>query len=137
MGFLMDTNLWIAIERGKLAVADIHAITRQAAIYCSPVNIAEIAFGLNLMTCPKQRLRARLTLRRLRRKPLVRITGDTAVVFGELAAKLSRTPRGHDFRVQDLWLAAQAVQRKATVLTSNAKDFRDIPGLKWLAVPIP
>ena len=33
MGFLIDTNLWIAIERGKLSAADIHAITPQAPIY--------------------------------------------------------------------------------------------------------
>jgi hypothetical protein len=31
----------IAIERGKLSAADIHAITKQAPIYLSPVNIAD------------------------------------------------------------------------------------------------
>ena len=33
MGFLIDTNLWIAIERGKLVAADIHAVTRQELIF--------------------------------------------------------------------------------------------------------
>ncbi len=31
MGFLIDTSLWIAIERGRLSAADIHAITGQVA----------------------------------------------------------------------------------------------------------
>ena len=50
MGFLIDTNLWIAVERGQLSAADIHAVTKQAAIYLSPVNLAEIRFGIEMMT---------------------------------------------------------------------------------------
>jgi predicted nucleic acid-binding protein len=44
VGFLIDTNLWIAVERGQLSPADIHAVTKQATIYLSPVNLAEIRF---------------------------------------------------------------------------------------------
>lgn len=102
----------------------------------SPVNLAEIRFGIELMTDAKSRQRAMATLRRLRRKPLLRITGDTAEVFGILAATLRKTKRGAEFRIQDLWLAAQAVQRNFTILTSNAKDFRDVPDLKWVLVKV-
>jgi predicted nucleic acid-binding protein len=42
-----------------------------------------------------------------------------------------------DFRIQDLWLAAQAVQRDFTLLTANAKDFQDVPGLKLIVVKSP
>jgi len=122
MRFLIDTGLWIAIERGMLAVADIHALTRQQPVYLSPVNVAEFRFGIELMKDEAKRLKAMQTLRRMRRKPLLRITGDTAEVFASLAAKLEKTGRGAEFRIQDLWLAAQAVQRDFTVLTSNAKD---------------
>ncbi len=130
MGFLIDTNLWIAIERGQIAPADIYAITAQSPIYISPVNLAEMRFGVDLMNDPHQRQRALATLRRMQRKPLLRITGETAEVFGRLAAKLTQSGRGAEFRVQDLWLAAQAVQRNFTLLTDNAKDFQDVPGLK-------
>ena len=54
-----------------------------------------------------------------------------------IAAKLTRAGRGADFRIQNLWLAAQAIQREFTVLTSNAKDFEDVPELKWIAVKVP
>ncbi len=89
MGFLIDTRLWIAVERGKLGAADIHVITQQAPIYLSPVNIAEIRFGIDLMTNAAQK---QLPMAMLRRKPYKR-----------------------DF----------------TVLTSNAKDFEDVPGLRF------
>ena len=137
MGFLIDTKLWIAIERGELSAADIHAITRQSPVYLSPVNLAEIRFGIELMTDAKSRQRATATLRRMRRKPLLPITGGTAEVFGILAAKLSQTGRGADFRIQDLWLASQAVQRGFTLLTANAKDFQDVPDLKFVPVNVP
>ena len=134
MGFLIDTNLWIAIERGRLSAADIHAITRQAAIYLSPVNLAEIRFGIDLMADAKHKHRAMAMLRRMRRKPLLRIGAETAEVFGTLAARLAKSGRGHEFRIQDLWLAAQTIERKFTLLTANEKDFRDVPALKFVVV---
>jgi len=134
VGFLIDTNLWIAVERGKLSAADIHAITRQAPIYLSPVNVAEIRFGIDLMKDARQKQRAMAMLRRMRRKPLLRITSETGEVFGMIAAKLAQAGRGADFRIQDLWLASQAIQRDFTVLTANARDFKDVPGLKVVVV---
>ena len=136
MGFLIDTNLWIAIERGRIGAADIHGITRQEPIYVSPVNIAEMRFGIELMAEVKPKQRAMAMLRRMRRKPILRITGETAEVFGTLAAHLTKSGRGADFRVQELWLAAQTIQRGFTLLTANAKNFEDIPDLKHVEVPV-
>lgn len=60
----------------------------------------------------------------------VRITTETGVIFGNLAASLQRVGRGGEFRINDLWLAAQAVQRDLQLLTANPKDFADVPALK-------
>lgn len=136
MGVLIDTNLWIALERGKIAAADIHAITKQEPVYVSPVNLAELRYGVELMTDPKMKQRGNAMLRRVRRKPLLRIGGETAEVFGMLAGQLTAVGRGSYFRIQDLWLAAQAIQRDFQLLTANAKDFRDIPGLQMIEVRI-
>jgi hypothetical protein len=130
MGWLIDTNLWIAVERGALAAADIHAITKQEPVYLSPVNIAELRFGLELLRSGVQKQRATAMLRRLHRKPQLRITVQTAETFGMLAAKIKKAGRDPYVRVNDLWLAAQAIQRDFRLLTSNARDFADIPGLK-------
>jgi predicted nucleic acid-binding protein len=134
VGFLIDTSIWIAVERGRLSAADIHAVTRQAPIYLSPVNLAEIRFGIDLMSDAKQKHKAMAMLRRMRRKPLLRIGAETAEVFGAIAARLAKSGRGHNFRIQDLWLASQAIERKFTLLTANAKDFKDVPGLNYLDI---
>lgn len=134
MGYLIDTSIWVAIERGALSAADIHAITRQEPIYVSPINLAELRYGIELMVDAKLRQRAEKMLSRMRRKPLLRITGETADVFGRLAGHLAKTGRGSEFRIQDLWLAAQAIQRDFMLLTANAKDFRDVPGLHLVEI---
>jgi predicted nucleic acid-binding protein len=137
MGWLIDTSLWIAVERGTLAAADIHAITRQAPIYLSPVNVAEIRFGVEFLSSGAQKQRATAMLQRLRRKPQLRITIGTADTFGRLAARLKAAGRDPHVRVNDLWLAAQAVQRDFRLLTSNARDFADIPGLQMVVLKLP
>jgi predicted nucleic acid-binding protein len=137
VGFLIDTNLWIAIERGKISAADIFAITGAQPVYLSPVNLAEIRFGIELMSDARQKQRAMTTLRRMRRKPLLRITRETAEVFGVVAAKLTKLGRGASFRIQDLWLASQALQRDFTLLTANPKDFKDVPELKVVVLKLP
>lgn len=137
MGWLIDTSIWIAVERGTFGAADVHAITRQEPVYLSPVNVAEIQFGLQLLRGGVQKQKAEAALRRLRRKPQLRITVETAEVFGLLAAKVKKAGRDPNVRINDLWLAAQAVQHNLKLLTSNPKDFEDIPGLKTVALSLP
>jgi hypothetical protein len=136
MGFLIDTSLIIAVERGKISAGDLDALTRQQPVYLSPVNLAEIRYGLERMSDAAKKRRALAFYKRLLRKPLLRITAETGEVFGVLAARLRKAGRGAEFRVQDLWLASQAVHRNLTLLTANPKDFRDVPGLKMLAVSL-
>ncbi len=81
--------------------------------------------------------KASAALRRLRRKPQLRITLEIAEVFGVLAARLKKAGREAGYRINDLWLAAQAIQRDFTLLTANPKDFRDIPRLKMVALRVP
>ncbi len=121
MGWLIDTSLWIAVERGAIGAADIYAITRQEPVYLSPVNVAEIQFGLELLPAGAKKQKAAAALRRLRRKPQLRITIETAEVFGAIAAKLKKARRDPNVRINDLWLAAQAIQRNLKLLTSNPR----------------
>lgn len=137
MGWLIDTSLWVAVERGTIGAADIHAITRQAPVYLSPVNVAELRFGIERMAPGPGRVRALAMLRRLRRKPQLRITTDTADTFGRLAAAIKTAGRDPTVRINDLWLAAQAVQRGFSLLTSNSRDFRDVPELKLVSLTLP
>lgn len=137
MGWLIDTGIWIAVERGRIGAADLHAVTRQDPVYLSPINVAELQFGVDMLRSGALKHRAAAALRRIRRKPQLRITVETAEVFGSIAAALKRSGRNTAHRINDIWLAAQAIQRDFTLLTANPKDFKDIPRLKMVALRLP
>jgi predicted nucleic acid-binding protein len=129
MGFLIDTCIWIDVEQGVLAPADIASVTGNAPVFLSPVTLAEMKYGAEIAKDPDVRQKRLSALRRLQHKPLLMIDAATGITFGELVAALKLQGKGHRQRVQDLWLASQAVQHGYTLLTRNGKDFADIPGL--------
>jgi predicted nucleic acid-binding protein len=59
---------------------------------------------------------------------------ETGLTFGRLAADLDTVGRPSTHRIQDLWLAALAVQHGLAVLTQNPRDFEGIPGLKVMRI---
>ena len=129
MGFLIDTCVWIDIERGVLAPGDVTTLTGDELVFLSPITIAELRFGVEVASDVAVRQRRLAALRRLLRRPLLPIDGGTGEIFGGLAAQIRAAGRQHRYRVQDLWLASQAVQHAFRLLTRNRRDFKDIPGL--------
>jgi predicted nucleic acid-binding protein len=129
VGFLVDTCVWIDVERGALAPADVAALTAGEPVFISPVTLAELRFGADIARDPGMRQRRLVALRRLARKPLLPVDGTTGDIFGSLAAQIRAAGRQHRYRVQDLWLASQALQHACRLLTRNSHDFEDIPGL--------
>ena len=129
MGFLIDTCAWIDVEQGVLAPADVASLTREEPVFLSPVTIAELKFGAEAAKDPGVRQKRLAALRRLQRKPLLPLDGATGDIFGSLAAAIKAAGRQHRYRVQDLWIASQAVQHGFGLLTRNRRDFEDIPGL--------
>jgi predicted nucleic acid-binding protein len=129
MGFLIDTCIWIDVERGTLAPADVAAITGAEPVYISPVTIAEMKFGAENAKTSDLRQKRLASLARLKKKPRLIIDDATGEIFGDIAAQIRKTGLQHNHRVQDLWLASQAIQHGYRFLTHNRKDFADIPGL--------
>ena len=129
MGFLIDTCAWIDVERGALAPADVATLTRGEPVFLSPVTIAELRFGAEIARDLGIRQKRLAALRRLQRKPHLPIDSGSGEIFGSLASTIKTAGRHHRYRVQDLWLASQAIQHGFGLLTRNRRDFEDIPGL--------
>lgn len=134
MGVLIDTCIWIDIEQGSLAPADIVAVIGTEPVYLSPITIAELKFGAECATTPAIRQQRLAALARIRIKPVLRIDEATGEIFGSLAAQLKSSGKSHRPRIQDLWLASQAIQHGFAFLTRNLHDFEDIPGLQVTTV---
>ena len=130
MGFLIDTCIWVDVERGTISPADVARYTKEEPVYISPVILAELSFGAEMAKEERIRQKRLAALSRLRKKPFIVIDEHTGDIFGRLAASLHKSGLDHKYRVQDLWLASQAIQNNLKLLTRNEKDFRDIPGLE-------
>lgn len=129
MGFLIDTCIWVDVERGLIAPSDVAAITGDEPVYISPVTVSELKFGAENAASAAIRQKRLAALARLKKKPVIWIDETTGEIFGDLAAQMRKKGRHHTYRVQDLWIASQAIQHGFRLLTHNKKDFEDIPGL--------
>jgi len=129
MGVIVDTCLWIDVERGAISPADVARYTGEDAVFLSPVTIAELAFGAENAPGEAIRLKRLASLNRLKKRPTLSIDEETGAVFGSVAARLHKRGHGADFRVQDVWMASQAIQHGYRLLTRDIHDFKDIPGL--------
>ena len=130
MGVIVDTSVWVNVERGALTHIDVAEAIGNDNVYLAPPVLAELEYGVNRARTPAQRAKRQSALARIRKKPCLIIDRDTGELFGRMAAELDSlgTPSTH--RVQDLWIAALAVQNGLRVLTENGRDFQDIPGLE-------
>lgn len=135
MGVIIDTSIWIDVERGRLAPADVAALTGDEPVYLAPPVIAELEYGVARAATPAQRHRRAAALARIRGKPCLTMDRETGATFGRLVADLDGTGRPHPHKVNDVWIAALAIQHNLAVLTRNRRDFEAIPGLRIRALP--
>ena len=133
MGVLIDTCIWVDVERGTISPADVETYTKKDPIFISPVTIAELTFGMEMAKMADIRYKRLSAINRLKKKPLLLIDELTGDIFGKIAAYLFSKKQQHRHRIQDIWLASQAIQYDFSFLTCNVKDFNDIPGLKMMS----
>ncbi len=132
---ILDTSIWINVESGRLAPADVADRTGDEPVYLAPPVIAELEYGLHRANDPGQRNRRAAAFARIKRKPCLLIDKETGELFGRLAADLDMAGKPSTHRTHDIWLAALALQHDMAVVTQNERDFADIPGLKLIVLP--
>lgn len=79
MGVILDTSIWVDVERGRLSPADVASVTGAEPVYLAPPVIAELQYGVE---------RAPDAAARARRKPCLILDRETGECFGRLAAHL-------------------------------------------------
>lgn len=134
MGIIIDTCIWVDVERGSLSPADVQKFTKNEPVYMSPVTIAELTFGVEMAKDESIRQHRIASIEKLKKKPILYIDEETGVVFGRLAAYFRSIRQDTKYRIQDLWIASQAVQHSYPILTHNIKDFKDIPGVVLIKI---
>jgi len=131
MAWLIDTNVAIHLRDGNDAVLD-RVARLDSMPLLSVVSAVELEGGV--YRDPRQAAirRARLDFL-LSRLAILAFDAETAAAYGRIvsATGYSRT------NVLDRMIAAQAIVHRATLITMNPADFRDIPGLAMEAWDVP
>ena len=117
MKYLLDTNIIVALSEN----ADEHVVMRAALcdagdMVTSSIALAEVAFGTERGDAPTMELLRAF----VEEVPVLDFDYKAALAYAQLPFKRASFDR---------LIAAHAVSQDLIVVTGNAKDFADVPGL--------
>ena len=121
---LIDTNAYSALFAGSIGVADV--IAESEVILLSPIVIAELLDGFLGGTRERENRRFLERFREKSRTVGVPITDATAEWFAAVKQQLRR--KGVPIPINDVWIAASAMEHGATLLSLD-NHFGSIEGL--------
>ena len=128
MALLIDSSVFISLERQSRPVGDLESTVGVEAVALAAITASELLAGV---------IRADTQERHLRRSAFVEAILDVVPVFAfdwsvgrvhaEIMARLVAS--GQRIGTHDLLIAATAIAYGYSVLTDNLRDFSRIPGL--------
>lgn len=131
MTYLLDTNACVALINGtqrEVRQRFRRAVARHATMLVSSVVAFELWYGVE----KSQRREANTDrLNAFLAGPLewIDFDEDDAQEAGAVRAELERA--GKPIGAYDVMIAGQARRRRATLVTSNGREFARVSGLKW------
>ena len=129
MGVLIDSNVFIDAERGRLDLADKVRGREVEEFFISAVTASELLHGVwRAKDAAMRARRAAFVEGILERFPILPIELAVARAHAQLWADLAA--RGLPIGSHDLWLAASCVAHGHSLITRNQREFKRIPGLK-------
>lgn len=127
MAYLLDTNVAIHLRDGDPAITRKVAALNDA-ILLSIITQVELEGGVYRDPANAAVRRARLDVL-LNGLPVVSFDAAAAQAYGGIVASVGYSRR----KLLDRTIAAQALVHRATLVTLNPDDFKDVPGLQLLA----
>ena len=124
MKILLDTNAYVDFKRNVTEVVDV--IVGAQTILFSPIVLGELMFGFRNGTRFKENMKELQSFLNHEAVELVEIGHITADRFSRIAAQLRQ--QGTPIPTNDIWVAAQAMEHGAELLTSD-QHFQHIAGL--------
>jgi len=131
MAFLIDSSVFIELERLQRPLATLEERTRKEPVYITSITASELLHGVHRAdTAVRRGIRESFVEMTLQRLPILPFDLDVARVHARVWADLRR--RGVSIGAHDTIIAATALHLDLTVLTHNERHFGRVPDLRLL-----
>ncbi len=128
MGFVVDSSVIIASERGQLSMDELRERLAADSVAFAAITASELLHGVHRAeTTARRQRRHDFVERLLNRVPILPFDLDVARRHAALWADLARA--GSPIGAHDLIIAATALTYQLTVATRNVREFGRVEGL--------
>ena len=133
MGLILDTNVFIDLEQGRLQQASIPALQTEP-VFMAAITVSELLAGVKLAKTTEEHLRRHTSVESiLSHVPVLEFDTEVARTYAELYAYALQQTTRSNLNVHDLQIAATALVYGYSLLTTNTNDSKDIPSLKVIS----
>jgi predicted nucleic acid-binding protein len=130
MGLVIDTNVFIDAENGRLDLTSLDTFSDNGDAYIAAITVSELLTGVHLARTADIRIRRSAFAEGIIAKlPVLEFNEEVARCYGELYAHFLRPRAKATTNVHDLQIAATCIAHGFAVLTSNVADYNKVPGL--------
>ena len=130
MGLVIDTNVFIDAENGRLDLTSLDTFSDNGDAYIAAITVSELLTGVHLARTADIRIRRSAFAEGIISKlPVLEFNEEVARCYGELYAHFLRPRAKATTNVHDLQIAATCIAHGFAVLTSNVSDYKKVPGL--------
>ena len=130
MGLVIDTNVFIDAENGRLDLTSLDTFSDNGDAYIAAITVSELLTGVHLARTADIRIRRSAFAEGIISKlPVLEFNEEVARCYGELYAHFLRPRAKATTNVHDLQIAATCIAHGFAVLTTNVADYKKVPGL--------
>jgi predicted nucleic acid-binding protein len=133
MGLIIDTNVFIDAENGRLELGAIPVLQTEP-VFIAAITVAEMLAGVKLAKTPEEYMHRHTYAESiLNTIPVLDFDTEVARTYAELYVQALGQQRCSNLNVHDLQIAATALVQGYSILTTNVDDFKGVPGVKLLS----
>ena len=122
----LDTNVFDKVDEGD---GQVLAYLEETSEICTSVIVAgELFYGFKGGNKEKQNIRKLDEFLSENEVEVALVSTETAKIYGQIAHHLKKM--GKPVPTNDMWIAAQAMELGAELVTFDRKHFKEIPGLR-------
>ena len=123
---LLDTNAFRKYSEGDEAIEKLLETTRR--VWLSPIVLGELLAGFKIGNKEASNLKWINKFLEQDGVEIPVISGKTSKVYAQVRYVLRK--KGKPIPHNDMWIAAQAMETGAVLVTYDEKHFKEVPGLR-------